>query len=373
MIIGIPKEIKTNENRVALPPWGVEELVKNGHDVLVEISAGANSGFKDEDYAAAGARMTAAAADVWNSSQMIVKVKEPVGLEHKFLREGLLLFTYLHLAADPELTNHLLESKVTGLAYETLQLDDGSLPLLTPMSEIAGRIGAQQAACLLEKHHGGKGLLIGGAAGVPPARVLVLGAGVSGFAAAKICLGMGARVTVFDINVNRLRQIDSILNGKCTTCHANVHNIRKALPESDVVIGCVLITGGKTPRLITREMLKTMPPGGVLVDISIDQGGCFETSRPTTHENPVYVEEGILHYCVSNMPGAVPRTSSIALSDVTLPCIQKIAQYPLEKLILEDAPIRKSVNTYKGKLTNHAVAEALALEYSTIHSLININ
>lgn len=373
MITGIPKEIKTNENRVALPPWAVGELVQNGHRVLVETNAGAGSGFRDDDYAAAGAQVMAAASDVWNNSGMIVKVKEPVGPEYQFFREGLLLFTFFHLAADRELTTHLLASRVTGLAYETLQLDDGSLPLLIPMSEIAGRIGAQEAACLLERHNGGKGLLIGGSAGVPPARVMVLGAGVSGFAAARVCLGMGAHVTIFDINLARLRQIDNMLNGKCATCHAGAHNIRTALPETDVVIGCVLVTGAKAPRLITREMLKAMSPGGVLVDISIDQGGCFETSRPTTHENPTYVEEGIVHYCVTNMPGAVPRTSSIALSDVTLPYIKKIAQFPLEKLIMEDTPIRKSVNSYKGKLTNPAVAEALGREYSLIHSLIDIS
>lgn len=372
MIIGIPKEIKTNENRVALPPWGVGELVKKGHRVRVESNAGAGSGFKDDDYAAAGGEVTARPEDVWGHSEMIVKVKEPVDPEYRFFREGLVLFTFLHLAADRELTAQLLSSQVTGLAYETLQLDDCSLPLLVPMSEIAGRIGAQEAACLLEKHNGGKGLLMGGAAGVPSARVMVIGAGVSGLAAARVCLGMGAHVTVFDINVSRLRQIDYMLNGKCATCYAGGHNIRTALPETDVVIGCVLVAGARAPRLITREMLKTMSPGSVLVDIAIDQGGCFETSRPTTHDHPTFVEDGIVHYCVANMPGAVPRTSSIALADVTLPYIRKIAQYPLEKLIMEDAPLRKSVNTYKGKLTNPAVADALALEYTAVHSLITI-
>jgi alanine dehydrogenase len=366
MIIGIPKEIKTNENRVALPPWAVGELVQSGHMVLVEQDAGIKSGFEDAEYETNGAKMMPSASEVWMSSDMIVKVKEPIKTEYEHFRNGLILFTYLHLAADRDLTEALLQKKVTGLAYETLQLDDGSLPLLIPMSEIAGRIGAQEAAGLLKKHGGGKGLLIGGAAGVPPAKVAILGAGISGCAAARICLGMGANVTLFDVNISRLRQIEYMFDGKCGTCYADNHNIRKAIAESDVVIGCVLIPGARSPKLVTREMLQLMSPCSVLIDIAIDQGGCFETSRPTTHENPAYIEEQIIHYCVANMPGAVPQTSSIALANVTLPYIKRIAGSRLDKLILEDKTIKSSINTYKGKLTNKAVADAFVLEYTDI-------
>ncbi|MBC2716106.1 MAG: alanine dehydrogenase [Desulfobacteraceae bacterium] len=371
MIIGIPKEIKSNENRVSLPPWAVGELVQNGHKVLVETNAGINSGFENVDYTSAGAQMMHSASGVWGNSEMIVKVKEPVHSEYVFFREDLILFTFLHLAADRELTDNLLEKKVTGLAYETFQLDDGSLPLLVPMSEIAGRIGAQEAACHLKKHSGGKGLLIGGSAGVPPAKVAVLGGGISGCAAARVCLGMGAHVTIFDINVSRLREIDDIFDGKCVTCYASAHNVQKSIADSDVIIGCVLIPGAKAPKLITREMLKIMSPGSVLVDIAIDQGGCFETSRPTTHENPTYIEEKIVHYCVTNMPGAVPRTSSIALANVTLPHIKKVAGSKLNELLLADNSIRSSINTYKGKLTNQAVADAFQLKHDQISSLPN--
>jgi alanine dehydrogenase len=371
MIIGIPKEIKTNENRVALPPWAVGDLVQNGHRVLVEQNAGINSGFEDAEYESNGAQMMPSASEVWMSSDMVVKVKEPIKPEYEYFRNGLILFTYLHLAADRALTDALLQKKVTGLAYETLQLDDGSLPLLIPMSEIAGRIGAQEAAILLKKHGGGKGLLIGGAAGVPPAKVAILGAGVSGCAAARICVGMGANVTLLDVNINRLRQIEYMFDGKCVTWYADNHNIRKAIAESDVVIGCVLIPGARSPKLVTREMLQLMSPGSVLIDIAIDQGGCFETSRPTTHENPTYIEEQIIHYCVANMPGAVPRTSSIALANATLPYIKKIACSSMEELLLNDSPIRKSLNTCKGKLANRAVADAFYLAFDDVSFPLN--
>jgi alanine dehydrogenase len=365
MIIGIPKEIKTRENRVSATPEGVQELVETGNRVLVETGAGKSSGFDDALYAKAGAIVEANASVVWLKADMIVKVKEPVSVEYEFFRPDLILFTYLHLAADLPLTQRLLKDKVTAVAYETVRLADRSLPLLMPMSEIAGKIGAQEAAVLLGSHHGGKGILMGGAAGVPPACVMVIGGGTSGKAAARTAVGIGGQVTIFDIDEARLKQISREFGDTCKVMLSTPENIKNALAGADVVIGCVLIPGAKSPKVITRKMLALMEPGTVLVDIAIDQGGCFETSRPTTHASPTFVVDGILHYCVANMPGAVPRTSTLALSKATLPWIQKIAtaKNPLQTII-DDPALCQGLNTCRGHLTNEPVARALKIDCS---------
>ena len=366
MIIGIPKEIKTWENRVAITPDGVRVLVAGGIRVFLESGAGKVSGFDDALYAKAGANVEIEARAVWSKADMIVKVKEPVLEEYEYFRPDLILFTYLHLAADLRLTRRLLKDRVAAVAYETVRLQDGFLPLLVPMSEIAGKIGAQEAAVLLGSHHGGKGVLMGGAAGVLPARVMVIGAGVSGMAAAQTAAGMGAAVTVFDIDPERLHRIDSQQGNACKVMLSTPENIRNELPHTDVVIGCVLIPGAKSPKIITRNMLSLMEPGSVLVDIAIDQGGCFETSRPTTHESPTFIVDGILHYCVANMPGAVPRTSTLALSKATLPWIRKIAtaQNPLQT-IMGDPALIHGLNTCQGWLTNEPVAAALGMNFTS--------
>ena len=369
MIVGITKEIKTGENRVSMTPFGVRELVRRGHRVLVEEAAGMGSGFSDEQFAAAGARLVASARQVGEEADMIVKVKGPVPDEYAHFREGLTLFTYLHLAADRSLTEHLLKEKVTGIAYETVELADGSLPLLRPMSEVAGRIGAQEAANLLASHRGGKGVLMGGIPGVSPARVVVLGGGASGLHAARVCLGLGAQVTIFDVDLERLRYLDQVLDGRCLTAYSTAEAVEGALASSDVVIGCVLVPGARAPHLITKDMLRFIEPGTVLVDIAIDQGGCFETSRPTNHQDPTFVLDGIVHYCVANIPSAMPRTSTQALSNATLPYVLKLADRGIGELTEREGPFRGGLNTFCGALTNERVAHAYGTGAGPEHSM----
>jgi alanine dehydrogenase len=358
MIIGIPKEIKTLEDRVSMTPGAVETLVRRGHTVLVEKGAGVGSALADEEYIAAGAKMVSA-AEAW-AAQMVIKVKEPMAAEYKYLRDDLLLFTYLHLAADEAQTKALLAAGTIGVAYETVQLPDRTLPLLQPMSEVAGRMATQVGAHLLEKTQGGRGMLLGGVPGVAPANVMVLGAGIVGTNAVKIAVGMGARVTVFDLNHARMQYLDDIFGSRIVTMTSNEANIRAAAKEADLIIGSVLIPGAKTPKLITRDMLSTMRAGSVIVDVAVDQGGCIETTKATTHSNPTYVVDGVVHYGVANMPGAVPRTSTFALVNQTLPYALKLAAKGVDAL-REDASLRLGLNTYKGKLTFPAVGEALGM------------
>ncbi len=370
MIIGIPKEIKVDEHRVAQPPNGVRELVKRGHTVYVETNAGRGSGFTDAEYSAAGATILATAEEVWSRSQMVIKVKEPQPQEYRLLREDLILFTYLHLAATEELTRKMLESGVTGIAYETVEDAEGRLPLLEPMSEVAGRMAAQIVAHYLEKHAGGRGVLMGGVPGVNPAHIVILGGGTVGTNAAKIALGMGARVTILDINIERLRYLDDVLHGRIHTLYSSAYNIAEAIKSADAVIGSVLITGARAPMLITRDMLSTMPEASVIVDVAVDQGGCVETTHPTTHSNPTYVVDGVLHYGVANMPGAVPRTSSLALSNATLRYAVKIASMGLHEALRSDRGLLLGLNTYKGKLTCAGVAEAFNMQLTNPETIV---
>ncbi|NWF67739.1 MAG: alanine dehydrogenase [Chloroflexi bacterium] len=366
MIIGIPKEIKVDEHRIALPPGGVRELVRYGHQVLVEQNAGVGSGFTDDEYRKAGATIVYTAEETWRRAHMVIKVKEPQSQEYPFMREGLLLFTYLHLAAAEELTHKMIASGITGIAYETVEDVNGRLPLLEPMSEVAGRMGAQIAAYYLEKHVGGRGVLMGGVPGVLPAHVAILGGGTVGTHAAKVALGMGARVTLLDINIERLRYLDDVLHGRFNTLYSNVGNIADTIASADAVIGAVLITGAKAPKLITRDMLSIMPRASVIVDVAVDQGGCVETTKPTTHSDPTYVVDGVLHYGVANMPGAVPRTSSLALSNATLKYILRLANLGFEEALSADPGFAKGLNIHQGKLTYKAVAEAFNLEYTPV-------
>ena len=366
MIIGTVREIKTGENRVGLTPAGAGLLVKNGNAVLVEANAGRNSGFGDEEYAKQGAKIVATAAEVWKTTEMVVKVKEPLQPEFEHLRKDLILFTYLHLAAEEMVTKVLLDKHVTGVAYETVELDDGSLPLLTPMSEVAGRMAVQVGMHYLERTHGGFGKLLAGVPGVMPATVTVIGSGIVGVNAAKMAHGLGARTIIIGRNLNELRRIDDVFHGQVITLASNPHNIESAVAQSDLVIGSVAITGAAAPKLVSREMIRKMKPGSVVVDVSIDQGGSFETSRPTSHKDPVYVEEGVIHYCVTNMPGAVPNTSTHALTNATLPYALKIANLGLAAAAKKDPALAKGINTYKGKLTNEAVAEALKMNYDEL-------
>lgn len=366
MLIGTVKEIKTGENRVGLTPAGVGVLVKNGHTVLVEANAGKNSGFSDEEYAKQGAQIVATAAEVWSKAEMVVKVKEPVQPEFEHLRRDLILFTYLHLAAEEKVTKVLLEKGVAGVAYETVEIEDGSLPLLTPMSEVAGRMAVQIGMHYLERTNGGSGKLLAGVPGVMPATVAIIGSGVVGLNAAKMAHGLCARTIIIGRNLNELKMADYAFHGQVTTLASNQHNIEQAVVQSDLVVGGVAITGAAAPKLVTREMIRKMRPGSVLVDVSIDQGGCFETSRPTSHKDPVYVEEGVIHYCVTNMPGAVPNTSTHALTNATLPYALKIANMGLVVAAKKDQALAKGINTYQGKLTNEAVAEALKLKYEPL-------
>ncbi|MGQ9675821.1 MAG: alanine dehydrogenase [Chloroflexota bacterium] len=370
MIIGVPKEIKDNEYRVSLTPGGAEMLVANGHQVLVETMAGEGSGFKDEEYAQAGATIVAKAKDVWERSEMILKVKEPIRSEYGYLREGLLLFTYLHLAADEALTKALVDSKVTGVAYETVELSNRSLPLLTPMSEVAGRMSVQIAAHYLEKENGGRGKLLGGVAGVRPCDVVIIGGGVVGKNAAQMALGLGAHVTIIDINPDVLRHLGDVLHGNLVTLASNRRNIADSVRVADVVIGAVLIPGAKAPKLVTRDMIATMVPGSVVVDVAVDQGGCVETCHPTTHSNPTYVVDGVIHYCVANIPGAVPRTSTYALSNVTLPYAIKLANHGFARAVSGDPALAKGTNTFAGQITYPAVAEAFNLPYTPLEKLL---
>jgi alanine dehydrogenase len=371
MIIGVSKEIKTAENRVGATPAGVDMLVKAGHKVLVEKGAGEGSGFSDEEYRRAGAEMVLAAADVW-AAEMVLKVKEPIEPEFKFFREGLLLFTYLHLANPglENLTRLLMDKKVTAVAYETVELADGTLPLLEPMSEVAGRMAVQVAAHCLEKPSGGRGKLLGGVPGVLPCTVVVIGVGAVGRNAVEMALGMGASVTAIDLRIDRLRHLSDIFHGNLVTLSSNPHNIAEAVKRADVVIGAVLVTGARAPHVVTREMVRSMSPGSVIVDVAIDQGGCIETARPTTHTDPIYVEEGVIHYCVTNMPGAVPRTSTYALTNATLPYALQLANQGFVEAMKSNAALAKGVNIYKGKVICEGVASAHGLEYTPLEMLL---
>ncbi|NUK30643.1 alanine dehydrogenase [Parageobacillus sp. VR-IP] len=370
MKIGIPKEIKNNENRVAITPAGVMTLVKAGHEVYVEKGAGLGSGFFDEEYEKAGAIIVPSAQDAW-AAEMVLKVKEPLPEEYAYFREGLILFTYLHLAAAESLTKELMNKKVIGIAYETVQLANGALPLLTPMSEVAGRMSVQVGAQFLEKPHGGKGILLGGVPGVHRGRVTIIGGGTAGTNAAKIAVGLGAKVTILDINAERLRELDDLFGEHVTTLMSNPYNIAEAVQQSDLVIGAVLIPGAKAPKLVTEEMVRSMSPGSVLVDIAIDQGGIFETTdRVTTHDDPIYVKHGVVHYAVANMPGAVPRTSTFALTNVTIPYALQIANKGYRDACLQNEALLKGINTLNGSVTYEAVAKAHGLSYTDARTLL---
>ena len=370
MIIGLPKEIKDNEYRVGLTPAGVRALSDAGHRVLVEKNAGEGSGFDDELYARAGASIVQKADDVWGEGEMIVKVKEPIAPEYPRMREGQLLFTYLHLAPDHELTEQLLKRKVTGVAYETITDRRGTLPLLTPMSEVAGRMAIQVGAHYLEKMSGGRGILLGGVPGVPAARVVIIGGGVVGTNSAKIAVGMGAHVTIIDNNLDRLRELDDIFLSKIATLASSAYMIHDAVSQADLIIGAVLVPGASAPRLVTRSMLKDVTDGAVIVDVAVDQGGCVETTHPTTHSDPIYYVEGVLHYCVANMPGAVPRTSTFALTNATLLYALKLANLGFKAAVMSDPGLAEGVNTYAGKLTYNAVALSQGREYTPLGQLL---
>ena len=366
MIIGVPKEIKNNENRVGMTPAGVAELVKQGHTVYVQASAGANSGFLDEEYTAVGAKMLPTIEATYAAAEMIVKVKEPIAPEYKLIKKGQVVFTYFHFAADKILTEAMIESGGICVAYETVEKEDHSLPLLTPMSEVAGRMATQVGARFLEKPQGGKGKLMGGVTGVRPARVLVLGGGIVGTNAAQIAAGMGAEVLITDINLSRLRYLSEVMPKNVKTLYSSMHNIKMELPNIDLIIGSVLIPGDKAPHLITREMLKMMKPGTVLVDVAIDQGGCFETSHPTTHSEPTYVVDGIVHYAVANIPGAVPFTSTMALTNATLPYTVALANKGWRKACKDDPALALGLNVVEGQVTYKAVADVFGLKYEPI-------
>ena len=370
MRIGVPKEVKNNENRVAMTPAGVVNLTMHGHEVVIETAAGLGSGFTDEDYQTAGAQIVPTAKEAW-SQEMIMKVKEPTSEEYPYFREGMILFTYLHLAPEPELTKAMLDSKVTGIAYETVQLPNNSLPLLTPMSEVAGKMSTQIGAQFLEKIHGGGGILLGGIPGVSRGNVVVIGGGVAGTNAAKVAIGMGASVTILDLNPDRLRQLDDLFGNDAQTMISNPMNIAEAVKEADLVVGAVLIPGAKAPKLVTEEMIRSMKPGSVVVDIAIDQGGIFETSdRITTHDNPTYIRHDVVHYAVANMPGAVPRTSTIGLTNVTVPYAVQIANKGFEGAIQGNEALKKGVNTFKGHITYKAVAEDQGADYKSVDELL---
>ena len=363
MIIGVPKEIKNNENRVALTPAGAIELSKHGHKVYVQSTAGLGSGFTDEAYQAAGAEILPTIEDVYARAEMIIKVKEPIEPEYKLIRKGQLLFTYFHFASYEPLTHAMIESGAVCLAYETVELPDRSLPLLVPMSEVAGRMSIQEGAKYLEKPMGGRGILLGGVPGVKPAHVMILGGGVVGTQAAKMAAGLGAHVSILDISLPRLRELADIMPANVDTLFSNEYNIRQLLPTTDLIVGAVLIPGAKAPNLITREMLKEMAPGTVLVDVAVDQGGCIETCTPTTHENPTFVIDDIVHYCVANMPGAVARTSTFALNNATLPFTLSLANKGYRQALLDDPHLCAGLNVHRGKLTYKAVADDLGLDY----------
>ena len=369
MKIGVAKEIKSDEYRVALTPAGALELTRRGHDVFVESGAGEGSAFPDDAYANVGARVVSV-EQVWSESELLLKVKEPVSEEYERLREGLVLFTYLHIAADEPLTRALLDSGITAVAYETVETDDRRLPLLAPMSEIAGRLAAQAGAYFLEKPLGGRGLLLGGVPGVAPGRVMVIGGGAVGYNAAIIALGLGAQVTILERSIDRMRYLDEILSGRVSLVMSSSLQIAESIADADVVIGAVLIPGALAPKLVTREMIREMKPGAVVVDVAIDQGGCFETSKPTTHSDPVYDVDGVTHYCVANMPGAVPITSTKALTNATLPYVEAIAEHGLGEAVARDRALARGVNVVDGKITYQAVAEAHDLDYASLEDVL---
>jgi alanine dehydrogenase len=370
--IGVAKEIKSDEYRVALTPAGARELGQRGHDVIVENGAGDGSSFPDDAYEAAGARIAPVDA-VWGEAELLLKVKEPIESEYGRLREGLVLFTYLHIAADEALTRALLESGITAVAYETVETDGGALPLLAPMSEIAGRLAAQAGAYFLEKPLGGRGLLLGGVPGVAPGRVVVIGGGIVGYNAAVIAIGLGANVTILERSIDRMRHLEEILSGRVSLLMSSSLQIEESVREADVVIGAVLIPGALAPRLITREMVAEMKNGSVLADVAIDQGGCSETSRPTTHSDPVYTVDGVTHYCVANMPGAVPITSTKALTNATLPYVEAVADYGLAEAVARDPALARGVNVVEGQVTYEAVADAHGLDYQPLEDVLPLS
>ncbi len=371
MVIGVPQEIKTDENRVALTPAGALALSRDGHRVLIETNAGAGSGFSDEQYRNAGAAVVSASAEVWESAEMIIKVKEPLVEEYRFFRPGLVLFTYLHLAPERELTQALVESGVVAVAYETVQNADRSLPLLIPMSEVAGRMATQIGAQFLEKAYGGRGILLGGVPGVLPGHVVVIGGGIVGTNAARIGLGLGAQVTLVDINADRLRQLDDQFRGEIRTLMSNEYNIADAVRTADLLVGAVLIPGARAPHLVTEEMVKSMPRGSVIVDVAIDQGGSIATiDRVTTHSHPTYEKHGVIHYAVANMPGAVARTSTLALTNVTLPYARQLAGQGVDQALRRDPALARGLNVYKGLVTFLAVAEAHGMTHTPVESVI---
>lgn len=371
MRIGVPTEIKNNEYRVGMTPPGVRDLTSDGHTVYVQKGAGEGSGFTDAEYESAGGKILPDAAAVYGESDMIVKVKEPVEGDLKHLRDGQLLFTYLHLAPVPDLTKQLLDRKITGIAYETIVGKGGSLPLLSPMSEVAGRMAVQVGAYYLQRPNGGRGVLLGGVPGVLPADVVIIGGGIVGINSAKMAIGLGARVTILDTNVDRLRYLDDVFMGRLNTLASNRAHIEEACRRADLLIGGVLIPGAAAPKLVTRDMIRQMKKGSVIVDVAIDQGGCVETAHATTHADPTYVVDDVIHYCVANMPGAVPRTSTIALTNATLPYTRQLAKLGAEKAIRENAGLAEGVNVYQGKLTYKAVAESQGREYTALAALLN--
>jgi alanine dehydrogenase len=370
--IGVAKEIKSDEYRVALTPAGARELGQRGHDVIVERGAGTGSAFSDDAYEAAGARI-APVEDVWSEAELLLKVKEPIATEYGRLREGLILFTYLHIAAGEALTRALIDSGITAVAYETVETDSGALPLLAPMSEIAGRLAAQAGAYFLEKPLGGRGLLLGGVPGVAPGRVVVIGGGMVGYNAAVIAIGLGANVTILERSLDRMRHLEEVLSGRVSLVMSSSLQIEESVKEADVVIGAVLIPGALAPKLLTREMVAGMKDGSVFADVAIDQGGCSETSRPTTHSEPVYTVEGVTHYCVANMPGAVPITSTKALTNATLPYVESIADHGLAEAVARDRALARGVNVMDGKVTYEAVADAHGLDYRPLEDLLPLS
>ncbi len=372
MIVGVPKEVKDRENRVGMTPAGIAEIVARGATALVERDAGSGSGYADSEYERAGAAIIPDAAEVWGRAEMVIKVKEPTHAEYGFLRPGLVLFTYLHLAADEPLTRALLDSRTTGIAYETVQLASNFLPLLNPMSEVAGRMSIQVGAHYLEKTYNGRGMLLGGVPGVAPAKVAIVGGGTVGTNAAQVALGMGAHVTVLEKSIERMRYLSEVFTGHLTTLYSTAHAVAESVAEADVVIGAVLIPGARAPRLVTEPMVRAMRAGSVVIDVAIDQGGCIETARPTSHSDPVYDVGGVTHYCVTNMPGAVPRTSTQALTNATLPYVVALVTQGMERAVGRDAALAKGVNTYDGRCTEAPVASAFTIPYTPLHDLLGV-
>ena len=370
MIIGVPKEIKNSENRVALTPAGASELIKYGHELYIQTSAGIGSGFSDESYLSAGAKLLPTIEEIYKKAEMIMKVKEPIASEYNLIKKDQIIYTYFHFASSEELTNAMINSSAICIAYETVELQDHSLPLLIPMSEVAGRMSVQEGAKYLEKTFGGRGVLLGGVPGVPPAKVLIIGAGIVGTEAAKMAAGLGADVTIMDVNLKRLRYLDDIMPANVKTMMSNSFNIREMVKTHDLIIGAVLITGAKAPHLITREMLSTMQPGTVIVDVAIDQGGCIETTYPTTHDKPTFCIDGVIHYSVANMPGAVPRTSTIALTNATLPYAITLANNGWKNACRKDEALKKGLNIVNGQIVYKGVAEAFKYQHVEIDTLL---